>query len=252
MSVQTAVAPAHYVYAVVGGVQKREYGFSGINGAPVYSISNGDIAAVVSDVPNEKIRPERRHLAAHWEVLNHVMDEAAVLPVSFGIIGESSDAIRKLLSRNEHAFVEQLQRVAGKVEMGLRVAWDVANIFEYFVHIHQELRAMRDQIFRRTSEPSHEEMIQLGRRFEQTLAEDRTAHTEKVEAVLASRCFDIKRLSPRAEQEVMNLACLVGRDAVAGFKAGVFEAAALFDDNFAFDYNGPWAPHNFVELNISL
>jgi len=36
--------------------------------------------------------------------------------------------------RNRRAFEEQLERVTGKVEMGLRVAWDVPNIFEYFVN----------------------------------------------------------------------------------------------------------------------
>ncbi len=50
----------------------------------------------------------------------------------------------------------------------------------------------------------------------------------------------------------MNLACLVRREAQEQFEAGVFEAAKLFDNNFTFDYNGPWAPHNFVELDIKL
>jgi len=241
---------AHYVYAVAGGEQ--EYGFSGISGAPVYAISCGQIAAVVSDVPNTKIRPERRHLAAHQEVLKHLMSQTTVLPTAFGLIVEGDHAIRELLSREEEAFTEQLQRVAGKVEMGLRVVWDVPSIFEYFVHLHPELLALRDRVFRRNREPSHEEMIELGRHFEQILTEDRTANIEKVEAVLASRCSEFKRNPPRGEQEVMNLACLVGRDAVAEFEGGVFEAAKLFDDSFAFDYDGPWAPHNFVGLNISL
>jgi hypothetical protein len=29
-----------------------------------------------------------------------------------------------------------------------------------------------------------------------------------------------------------------------------FEAAKHCDNNFAFDYNGPWAPHNFVEIDL--
>jgi hypothetical protein len=48
----------------------------------------------------------------------------------------------------------------------------------------------------------------------------------------------------------MNLACLVDRAAVEKLKVGVFKAASLFDDNFAFDYNGPWAPHNFVGIEV--
>jgi hypothetical protein len=50
----------------------------------------------------------------------------------------------------------------------------------------------------------------------------------------------------------MNLACLVERAAMPQFESRVFEAARQFDNNFAFDYNGPWAPHNFVEINLDL
>jgi len=252
MSIHAPDGTAHYLYAIAEDTGKREYGFCGIHGALVYSISSGRLVAVVSDVPDKRIRPERRLLASHQEVLRCLMREATVLPMSFGIVGENSDAIRKLLAQNEQSFAEQLRRVAGKVEMGLRVVWDVPNIFEYFVRIHPELHAGRDRIFRCPREPSHEEMIELGRLFERLLVQDRMASTEKVEAVLAPRCFELKRNPPRTEQEVMNLACLVGSDGVAAFETGVFKAAALFDDNFAFDYNGPWAPHNFVELDITL
>jgi hypothetical protein len=44
----------------------------------------------------------------------------------------------------------------------------------------------------------------------------------------------------------------VGRDAEARFEDGVLEAAKLFDNNFLFDYNGPWAPHNFVDIELKL
>jgi len=50
----------------------------------------------------------------------------------------------------------------------------------------------------------------------------------------------------------MNLACLVPCQAQAEFEQEVFEAAKLFDNHFAFDYNGPWAPHNFVDLELKL
>jgi len=42
------------------------------------------------------------------------------------------------------------------------------------------------------------------------------------------------------------------RAALAEFESSVFEAAKQFDNNFAFDFNGPWAPHNFVEAGVEL
>lgn len=241
-----------YLYAVVAGSEERTYGPFGINGGRVYAISDGRVAAVVSDVPNVKIRPERRNLAAQQEVLRRLMAESTVLPMSFGIIADSSTAVRRILSLNRKGFLEQLQRVAGKVEMGLRVAWDVPNIFEYFVNTHPELRVARDRFLGTHREPTQEDKIEVGRMFDRILNEDREAHTGKVEEVLFPHCYEIQQNPCRNEREVMNLACLVGREAQEEFESAMFEAAGLFDNNFSFDYNGPFAPHNFVDIDLRL
>ena len=241
-----------YLYAVQAGVDELNYGALGINGGKVYTISNGQVSAVVSNIPNKKIRPERRNLQAHQEVLKRLMEENTVLPISFGIIADSSRAIQKILNQNREALLDQLNRVSGKVEMGLRVKWDVPNIFEYFVNTHQELRRARDRLLGGPREPAPENKIELGRMFDRILNEDRDVYTEKVEEVLSKYCFEIKRKKCRNEKEVMNLACLVAREALKEFETGIFEAAKLFDNSFAFDYNGPWAPHNFAEINLKL
>ena len=49
----------------------------------------------------------------------------------------------------------------------------------------------------------------------------------------------------------MNLACLVDRDRLKEFETGVVEAARGFNNDFAFDFNGPWPPHNFVDVELS-
>lgn len=252
MGTQTAKKPGLYLYAIATGAGNVDCAFSGIDGKPVYAISDGRVAAVVSELPNEKIRPERRHLAAHQEVLKRLMEKATVLPMAFGIIAEGPKTIQKILSQNRGAFVGQLNRVVDKVEMGLRVTWDVPNIFEYFVNSHEELRAARDRLVGNHGEPAQEDKIELGRMFDRILNDDRESYAGQVEQILRGGCQEIKRNKCRSEREVMNVACLIGRQALEQFEAGVFEAAQLFDNNFAFDYNGPWAPHNFVDMNLQL
>jgi hypothetical protein len=241
-----------YLYAVIGDAQGRTYGDFGIDGRKVYSIPVGRVSAVVSDVSSEKIRPERSHLAAHQEVLKKLMADTTPLPMSFGILADGPEAVRKMLSRNQQALLQQLHRVAGRVEMGLRVAWDVPNIFEYFVNTHPELRLARDRLLGGHRTATQEQRIEVGRMFDRLLNDDREASADKVEEVLAPHCIEIERNKCRNEREIMNLACLVERAAIPRFERGVFEAAQQFDNNFSFDYNGPWAPHNFVEINLEL
>lgn len=240
-----------YLYAVIQAAREIEFGDIGIDGERVYVISDSHSGAVVSDFGNGKIRPERRHIAAHQAVLKRLMDQGTPLPISFGVIADGTKNIRQILSRNRKAFAEQLDHVRDKVEMGLRVSWDVPNIFEYFVNTHTELRAARDQFFGAQRAPTQEDKIEVGRIFDRCLQEDREERIERVEATISTCCFEIKSNPPRNEKEVMNLACLVGREAAGKeFESAIFEAARGFDNSFSFDFNGPWAPHHFVEIKL--
>jgi len=241
-----------YLYAIIAGPADRTYGPIGIDEGPVYGISSGAVAAVVSDITQESLRPQRRHLAAHQRVLKRLMEDSSPMPMSFGIIADGPEDIRRILALNEEALVEGLLRVSGRVEMGLRVRWDVPNVFEYLVDRHEELRAARDRAFRGGREPSREEQIELGRMVEHLLNEDRAALAERIEQTLSPCCVELKENKTRDECELASLACLIERDKEDAFAQGVVEAANPFDGNYCFDYNGPWAPHSFVDVNLQM
>jgi len=189
---QTAAGTRKYLYAVIARDPQEDYGPSGINDGVVYTIAKGRVAAVVSDLPNEKIRPERRHLSVHQQVLQKLLGRTTPLPMSFGIIADSAKAVEKILSTNQEALLKQLHRLEGKVEMGLRVAWDVPNIFEYFVNTHPELKAARDRFLRGQREPTQEEKIEVGRLFDRILQEDREAYADHVESILSPLAVNSK------------------------------------------------------------
>jgi hypothetical protein len=242
-----------YLYAIVPATSQRTYNLTGIDGAPVYAIAIGRVAAVVSDLPNVEIRLEHRHLAAQQRVLQGLLAATdALLPMAFGTIADAPKAIKTLLASHHEILLRQLLRVAGMIEMGLRVTYDVPNIFEYFIYTHPDLRAARDRFLGLYPQPSQEDKIELGRLFDRLLHQDRENYAGKVTDILAPYCQGIKRHHCRNEGEVLNLACLVRRQALDRFEEEVFAAARLFDNNFILDYNGPWAPHNFVEVDLKL
>src|SRR5260370_41489360 len=84
---QTAAAARKYVYAIIEGAPRGDYGMAGIDAHPIEFISGRDITSVVSAIGQDRIRPERRHLAAHRDVLRRLIEqERAGLPVGFGTI----------------------------------------------------------------------------------------------------------------------------------------------------------------------
>jgi len=252
MSDKTSKRNGRYLYAIIEESVEKTFGSIGMDGSDVYLIVEGKNAAVVSKVPNKKIRPQRKNIAAHHAVLNKIMEETTPLPMAFGIIADGEQAIRKILVNSRDVFQEKFATVAGKVEMGIRISYDVPNIFEYFISTDTELRVTRDRYFGGNREPSQEAKLELGRMFNQQLDANREEYTNQIIEILDDYCDDIKENKCRNEQEIMNLACLINRNDQERFEEGVFESARQFDNNFSFEYNGPWAPHNFVNILITL
>src|SRR5260370_21349538 len=178
-----------YLYEVIRAQDALPATCAGIDNVGIHKIEEGDIAAVASTVPNARIRPERRHLAAHQDVLKRLLLLSATpMPMTFGTISDSPRAVRQFLAKNRRAFLRQLNRVAGKVEMGLRVTWEVPNIFEYFVHVHPDLRELRDRLLSTTRPAQQGDKIELGQMFAHLLEEDRARLTGKVERVVSTVC----------------------------------------------------------------
>ncbi len=244
-----AANPSLYLYAIVNG--SSVFDMRGIEDQPVYTIVCNQIAAVVSDFGRSKIRPERRHLLAHQAVLQKIMQSTTPLPFAFGIIPDDRAIVEELLKDHYDEFAKQLSYVADHVEYSLKITWDVPNIFDYMVFLDGDLRNLRNSIFNTTQKPSVEQKIALGKLFEQKLDENRARVAEQVVAVLGSYCKEIRLGECRKENEAINAACLVRRDAQEDFKEGICSAAQLFDNSVSFDYNGPWAPHQFVKTTFA-
>jgi len=231
---------------------KPNYNVRGLESAPVYAIDQSGIRAIVSDTLSVRLRPERSNISAHQRVLKSLTTDRTVLPMRFGVLARDASAVEKLLATNIQSINEHFERLNGRVEMGLRVSWDVTNIYEHFVALHPVLAEGRDEIWSRYSGSSarREEKIQLGNLYEALRTADREDAAEKVKDILFNYCEDIVENPVKREKDVINLACLVERSRLEEFSSGVFEASKAFDNSYLFDYTGPWAPHNFINLDL--
>jgi hypothetical protein len=245
-----AIQNGKHIYAIVPSETPDNYGEIGINGCIVYKVQNGSLAAVVSDITTRRLRPERKNLAAHNLVLKTVLNETTPLPVSFGVVANNHEQVKAILKRHEDTLSEQLDRLEGKVEMSVRIALDVENVFEYFVANYDALRNARDQIFAKGRTPSQDERIEVGRLFERILNSERERFADNLTNSLEDVCAEIKRSTLRSEGDLVHLTCLVPRKKVELFEQFVEMQAEQFSDDFAFSLNGPFAPHNFVEMHL--
>jgi hypothetical protein len=235
-----------YIYAFGDGPTTLPE--KGLGDAPVRTIAAAGLVAYVSDAPSGRLRPERRHLSAHQGVLRALMEGRTVLPVSFGVVARNEAEVRGIIASNASQFREQCERVHDRVEHALRLSWDVPDLARHLVERHPDLRAARDAM---VAHPSHDNKVRAGRAFENVLNAEREALTASLLAAIEPVCAEVVQNPLRADREVVNLACLVGRGESAAFDQAVERAASLFDETFRFDLSGPWAPHSFVRMNIA-
>ena len=252
MSTLSAVEAGFYVYGIIDAQDGLGASTPGIQGGDVEAIEADGIAAVITRVGRQKIRPQRANLAAHHKLLQELVQHQPVIPCAFGMVASSEEQLKEILQKNHTQLRQQLDRFRGKMEMSVSVYWNTSNIFEFFVTTNQELKQMRDRIFRPGREPSMEERLDLGRQFESQLRQCRERHTHQVIETLSPYCDEIRAVDPGQEQMIMKLVCLVHKDQEHRFDEGIQEAARKFDDHYCFKYNGPWAPFDFVDITLSL
>ena len=252
MSTLTAVETGLYLYGITDARDGLDVAIRGIDGGSIETIEADGIAAVVTRVGRQKIRPQRANLAAHNNLLRSLVEHQTVIPCAFGMVASSEEQLQDVLLANREKLLGLLARLRGKVEMSLSVYWNTSNIFEFFVGTNHELKQMRDRVFHPGREPSMDERLELGRMFESLLRQCRERHTQQVIDTLSPHCADIRAVDPGSEQMIMKLVCLVTKDQEDRFEQGIQQAARRFDDHYSFKYSGPWAPFDFVDVTLDL
>jgi hypothetical protein len=235
------------------GFTRREFAprpdLRGLAGAPVRALVFGELAAVVSPHPVQRLMPLRSNLEPHHRIVRHISSEAALVPAAFGHIGETEADILGVLRANYQSIRDTLDRLGGKCEMGLKLSWDVPNIFEHMVRQDRALRTLRDRVFT-GRQPAMNEKLEVGSAFEAALGRERERLTAALLEALDAVACDAAFTPPRRETLVCQVALLVERQRVDEFHDRLRRAAALFDTTLTLDCSGPWPPYSFARLRL--
>lgn len=243
--------PGKYLYGFAEGDFSLTGELLGLANAPVHSIRLEDIAAVVSDHPVEKLSVLRKNVEPHHRVIREISAKSTLVPATFGHISDTQEQILAVLRDNYAEIREELRRLSGKAEMGVKLVWDVDNIFDFFAATDRELRNRRDRVFGK-SRPTLEDKLELGAFFDKLHKRERERLGNQVVEALRPVICDSRLNAPAEEKIVLNAAFLIERAREKEFEEALYRTAGLFDSNFALDYNGPWPPYNFVRLAVKL
>ena len=245
-----------YIYCVARAQPFEKNGSSllatpGLGGQKVRLVPYDDLAAVVSDAPQDDYNVTRENLLAHQRVITQAMTRSDVLPVAFGTVAESDQQVQEQLLRGAADDLHRaLEEVQGCVELELKVLWNEERLFAEIVAENEDIRALRDSLAGQPPEATQYERIQLGQLVAAEIQRKSEAEAAALLEALEPLAVATRVNENQTDMMLLNAAFLVDRSQEQAFDAQVQALGAAQAGRLIFQYVGPLPPYNFVDLRV--
>ena len=254
-----ATGTGTYIYAIVpaeafqGGDQQLTAKGLGESDGRVRILQQGDLAAIVSDVPLMQYDVTEENLTAHQRVLDEVMERSDVLPVSFGIVATNDEEIKQvLLEAQSEALHQSLDYVKGRVELTLQVLWNQDQLFREIAEENQEIQQLRDAIAGQPVEATYNERVRLGELVAASVQQKTEQEANSILQALQPLAVETKLNENMTDTMLLNAAFLVDKDKIAEMDDKVGQVSQSQSDRMIFRYVGPLPAYDFVNVRVSL
>jgi Gas vesicle synthesis protein GvpL/GvpF len=216
-----------YLYAITdtaAGVPEEV----GLDDAELVLARASEVAGLYSTHEWVGVRAEPGALWRHEQVVEAAMEAGPTLPVRFGTTFEDDDALLTSLEREGRRLHRQLQRVAGCVELAVRVGLvDAATASDSSA----------------ASGRGYLESKLSTRRSQQSLVRDTLRPLSRLSV-------SARHLEGSPEQEAVRASYLVRSDQVGRFSEEVTLVAER-NPQLWLSLTGPWPPYSFAELETA-
>jgi hypothetical protein len=192
----------------------------------------------------------RENMIAHEKAIEEVMKEYHVLPVRFSTIAEDEEKIAKILEKEHDRFAELLKTMAGKMELSVIAIFKEDVIYKDIAEKYQDIRAFKERIAGLPPEKTRGPLMEIGRRVEAALHQEREIHKKEILDTLTALSCDVKVNDNYGELMILKAAFLVERCREEEFDRKVNELAEKYVGKIRFKYVGTLPPFNFVNLVI--
>ena len=248
---------ARYVYCVVLG-ESGAWELRGLDERPVRAISAAGLTALVHDCPATPYQGDDEERVKVW-VLAHgdVVDAAwertgTVLPMSFDRIVKPGDGldgdqqVERWLTEEGDGFRATLERLRGKVELGVQLLWLPRRVAEVVAANDPGIQELQAQIAGKSKGAAYFVQQKIERALREALTaraeEDYRSCFRQITALFPDVCVnDLKKVPER--QMILNLSVLAPSERVA--ELGTL-LAGLQSEGVEVRFTGPWPPYSFV------
>jgi hypothetical protein len=238
-----------YVYGILPGDVELEPGTTGVGDPPgeVRLVRRRDLAALVSDVDLTKPLGRPQDLVAHEELLDSIAAEVPVLPIRFGAVVTSDDAVAdELLEAHHDEFAAALEQLEGHAEYIARGRYVEDTILREVLAENPRAAQLRDQIKGANPDATRNLRIELGQIINNAIAAKREKDTRAFGDAVADYVAASVVREPTHELDAVYTALLVKMSAADDLKRAVQELARDWSGRIELQLRGPLAVYDFV------
>ena len=238
-----------YVYGVSSTPRGQRVVAEGIEGSGIHPVEHAGLVALTSRLERRSLTP--KDLRAHWRVLERAFAEGTVLPLRFGTVLESEDAVReRLLAANAERLSTLLSELAGLVQLNVKGRYQEEVLLREIVGGSQAIGELRERLRALPAGVAPAEQLRLGQLVEAEIEgrrlEDAAAALDALESLAVAA-----REDEAAYPAAFNLAFLVREGEEARFSKAVAELVTRLGERVRIRYVGPIPPFSFADTDLS-
>ena len=242
---------ASYIYGIVPAGVRIPDGLEpiprGDDDGELGLVTEGRLAAVVSDVAADRALGSRRDLMAHEAVLNAIAQETPVLPMRFGAVVTDDDAVAdELLAPHQDYFVKALEQLKGHLEFRLRGDYDQDAVLTRILEADPRIQQMREKIEGVDEDASYYDRIRLGEAISQAMDQLRADDAQACVDALAKFAVATEVKEAGGENGAVHLAFLVRTDHRSDFERAVDDLGDAWSGRVELRLIGPTAAFDFL------
>jgi hypothetical protein len=247
-------APALYVYGVVEADSRVPAAAGPTVGDPpgeARVISEGAIAALVSELPGGGPPRRREDLDAHQRLLGNVIAEMTIIPMRFGTVIDGEETVREqLLRRHAAALEDLLARFRGRVQMSVKAFYAEDALLREVVADHPDIARQAASVQTRPETETRGIKLRLGELIADAVTRRRAADEERLGRRIGAVVDDVRMEPPANERMALNAQVLVSRERRDALDKVVQELSEAESGRLAFRYVGPLAPYSFTDFEL--
>lgn len=215
----------------------------GAEPTPLRVVTGGELAAIVSDAP-EDLRPKRRDLEAHEEVLEILQDDGTVLPMRFGSLAPDDDSVRRELEERGSWYGERLANLDGRREINIKAFHNQDTLLAGLLSENEDLRNANEAL-RASGGGDQNQQLEFGEQVATAIEEVRARDSAELLAVLRPYASD-EQQGPPIDGAFLNVSFLVDADQAAKLREALTNLGERAAQLLELRVSDPLPPYSFV------